>query len=427
MGDQEEDEEEYEDQMDPSIVELINEIVNKKYSDEELQHLRQVAFQRREDFENLINTIDLQIDSQSNGQIKTYEDTVEKTQQRKKEQLEDQIEENIEEQADQEEIDIQKLYEEVRKTLVAQDDPLLDVITEIDRKLQDKVFRKKGLMITGATGVGKTKMIETIAKILNRPYIKINATGLTVPAYKGTDIEEEIYRLYISCNKDIEKVKQAIVFIDEIDKKGSDKKSDVSGKGVLNVLLPFIEGAKYQAADSTAKPTEVVEVDTTDMIKIIGGAFTDVYKNLTEKNSIGFGEGVEASIRKREATIDDFIDKAQMPDEFMGRFAIIKLNDLDVEAIKQIVLQSEDSSLKKQQELFGKFGVTLIPSDEFVTSLAQRAAERKTGVRGLDTVVDESTRVAYRDVRTHKGEYETITLTKETIDNPKVYQKTKRQ
>ena len=103
-------------------------------------------------------------------------------------------------------------------------------------------------------------MMKLIAKHLDRPLYKIDATKLTIPGYVGTDIEEELWKLFVECGGDLEKAERAIIFIDEIDKKGSDKKDDVSGKGVLNVLLPFIEGSEYDAVDSMKHPTKKVRM-----------------------------------------------------------------------------------------------------------------------------------------------------------------------
>ena len=150
---------------------------------------------------------------------------------------------------------------------------------------------------------------------------------------------------------------KAIVYFDEIDKKGSEKKSDVNGQGVLNVLLPFIEGSIYDAASDTKHSTNRVKIDTSNMTVILGGAFTDVYKNLLEKNSIGFNCENYDKPTYRKATTKDFVEKSGMTDEFMGRVTVIKLNDLDVDDIKRVMLESNESAIKIQEEIFKKLGV----------------------------------------------------------------------
>ena len=140
-------------------------------------------------------------------------------------------------------INLEELYKNVTKTLIAQDEPTRRVITEIARKEQYPSSKKRALLITGPTGSGKTKMMELISKYLDRPFYKVDSTQLTIPGYVGKDLEEVLWDLYVKCGRDADRAEHAIIFFDEIDKKGSSRKDDVSGKGVLNVLLPFIEGS----------------------------------------------------------------------------------------------------------------------------------------------------------------------------------------
>ena len=266
-------------------------------------------------------------------------------------------------------------------------------------------------------------MMELIAKYLDRPFLKVDSTQLTVPGYVGKDIEEVLWDLYIKCGRDKEKAEHAIVFFDEIDKKGSSKKDDISGKGVLNLLLPFFDGATYDACESVKQQKEVVKINTRDMLIILGGAFEDVYSDLKAKGSIGFTSTPVSPNATRSATTQDFVDKAKMPSEFMGRVAIVKLNELTLEDIKRILLESDESAIKIQEKLFKELGVKLTPSDEYLDAIAKQAKDRKTGARGLNTVVDESTWEAYGDAYTHLGEYEEIILGKETVEDPRQYQK----
>ena len=272
-------------------------------------------------------------------------------------------------------------------------------------------------------------MMKLIAKHLDRPFFKIDATQLTIPGYVGTDIEEELWRLFVECGGDLDKAEHAIVFIDEIDKKGSEKKDDVSGKGVLNILLPFIEGTEYNAVDSMKAPTKKIRMKTNDMIVILGGAYTDVYKNLIEKNGLGFGADVRSEKEKkpRHATPTDFIQKSQMTDEFMSRVAIVHLNDLSVDDLIRVITDSDESSLHIQQKLFEDLGVKLTAGNDFMRKIAQNAFDRKTGARGLNTVVEEATWEAYYDAYMNGDDYEEIILTADTVDNPKQYTKVRKQ
>ncbi len=320
------------------------------------------------------------------------------------------------------EIDLKEILKKIRSTLIAQDEPSAKVVTEIIRKIKSPALRNRGILITGSTGVGKTKLMSLVAKYLDRPFYKIDATKLTVPGYTGTDIEEELWNLYLKCDRNLDKVENAIIFIDEIDKKGSFSKTDVSGKGVLNVLLPFIEGGVYNACPNMAGGFSQtrIPISTDNMIVVFGGAFTDVYGDKFKPKEIGFGKD---PVKVQEVKLSDFIEKAGMPDEFMGRIRIIKMNDLDVQAIKRILNESDESILNIQKRLFEEEGVILNVTDEYRDEVATLAYELKTGARGLNNVVEESTSLAYQDVLENEDKYSEIILTGETVRNPKNYGK----
>ena len=241
--------------------------------------------------------------------------------------------------------------------------------------------------------------------------------------YVGDDIEEKLWELYISCDRDINRTENAIVFFDEIDKKGSRRKDDIAGTAVLNSLLPFIEGSSYYATPDVKTKKEVVKINTKNMIVILGGAFEDVYKNLKNKTEVGFGRNIDSNKKDRKAKVEDFINNAMMTGELMGRVSIIKLNDLEINDLKRILNESDESAIKIQEKLFEELGVKLTVGSDYIEEIATQAYERKTGVRGINNVVDESTWEAYADVYSNVGQYKGIVLSKETVDNPKQYKK----
>ena len=389
------------------LTKIFLEIIDGIYSLEELKELREGIKNQQEEIEQMLESLDIQIEASEKGEssIKLKESPEETSKKPK----------NY--------IDLVDLYDNIRKTLIAQDEPTKRVLVEIARKEQYKESKRRGLLVTGQTGSGKTKMMQLIAKYLNRPFFKIDATQLTMPGYVGKDIEEVLWDLYVTCEKNKDLAEHAIVFFDEIDKKGSTNKDDISGKGVLNVLLPFIEGSTYDACQDTKLKGEIVKLDTSNMIVILGGAFQDVYKNLKQKNDIGFGGNIEKGQKNKEATIEDFVKKAKMPEEFMGRVSVIKLNDLDVQAIKRIMLESDESAIRIQKRLFEELGVKLTIGDDYIEAIASQAEQRQTGARGINNIVDDTTWVAYGDIYTHLGEYSEIILGKETVEDPKQYKK----
>ena len=404
-------EDEYDDNSDEDdeIYNITKEIINGTYSLDELKELKSLFSEKRDDIDGLLESLDLQIESMNPSEkeknikdVKTKNTTTSSLKR----------------------YNMIEMYDKIRRTLIAQDEPLKRVITEIIRKEENSNGRKRGLLITGATGVGKTKMMSLIAENMDKVFFKIDSTQLTIPGYVGRSIEEYLWDLYIKCGKDMKKVENAIIFFDEIDKKGSSRKEDISGRGVLNTLLPFIEGEEYNACDDVRTKDRNVKINTGNMTVIFGGAFTDVYRNLSRNDCvIGFGKDVDQNKKERPASVDDFIEKAKIPDEFMGRVSIIKLNDLDIDAIKRILLESDESAIKIQQDLFKKLGVKLTVGDDYIDEVAKRAFERRTGARGLNSVVDETTWVAYADAYSNIGNCSEIILGKDTVDNPKVYKK----
>ena len=315
-------------------------------------------------------------------------------------------------------IDIDKVFNEVTKTIIAQDEPVLRLITEIARKELDPRLKADAILLTGPTGVGKTASMRAIAKTIGRPFYKINATGLTVPGYTGTDIEEEMWQLIELCGGNVKKAENSIIYIDEIDKKGSKENSDVSGRGVLNVLLPFIEGAKYEAAEDTRTSTKRVMIDTTNMIVILSGAFTDVYKHLIVKN-MGFDKDPTPIYRKAEPS--DFVKYGDMTDEFMGRVQVIKLNDLNVDKLKEILIKGDESALKVQKEVFRKLGTSIRFTEGYIDKVAELADKKKTGARGLKGIVYETTWMAFLLAKRYPYENHEMVMIAKTVEDPSCF------
>ena len=389
-----------------AIEEIILKVINGDYDIEELKAIKTRLTLEYENLESLLDTLDIQIEE--------IEDDIEPPKKITNKEPKVKIEEPVESK-----IDIDDLFNKVTKTLIAQDYAAKRVIAEIARKELDIRKKKEGILLTGKTGVGKTELMRLIAKYLDRPFYKVDSTQLTMPGYVGRDIEEVLWDLYVKCGKDIKKTEEAIIFFDEIDKKGSKKKSDVSGQAVLNVLLPFIEGATYDACVDLKIPCERVKIDTSNMIVILGGAYTDVYKTDNNHKTVGFSSSKEKEIYK--PTTKDFIEKGLMTDEFMSRITVINLKDLSVEDIKRIMLESDESAIKIQQEIFNKLGVKLTFTDGYTNAVAKNAYDKKTGARGLNAIVDESTWKAFEEVYSHENIYEEVILNEETTKDPNKY------
>lgn len=394
--------------MNPDIASLIMELKDDIYTSEELKKIQRNLEAIKSDIEHTQEIIT----------EKMFPGLAAKTTalSNKKEQTKTEL-------AGEMLLSIDAIFSKVTKTLIAQDKPARRVIAEIIRKELDPRKKKEAILLTGSTGVGKTELMRLIAKYIDKPFLKVDSTQLTIPGYTGTDIEEVLWGLYESCGKDKEKAESAIVYFDEIDKKGSDKKDDVSGQGVLNLLLSFITGTEYMATASTKRPSESVKIDTTNMTVILSGAFTDVYEKYNTKIS-GFAS--DNSKEKESPTKQDFVDKGMMTGEFMGRTLIVKMNDLDVNALKRLMLESDESAILIQQQIFSKLNVKLTYTDGYIDALAQDAYEKKTGARGLNTEVDNSTWCCFDEVYSNPGVYEEAILTEKTVENPEEYKLVKR-
>ena len=317
--------------------------------------------------------------------------------------------------------DIDDVYHKIKETIVCQDVPLRHLLIELSKKEMDARTKKRGILLIGQTGVGKTEIMELIAKYLDRPFLAIDTTQLTSEGYVGGDIERELWRLYMSCGKNIDRAEQAILYFDEIDKKGSENNSDVSGKAVLNEILPLIGGSTYTAAPSNKVGSPSVELNTHNMIICLGGSFEQVFEQLNVSPA-----GFERQESKKRVILEkkDLKKLGLMPKELLGRVSLIQLNFLQAPELKRVLYESKDSELKVQESIFKQLGVRIHFTSEFVDIVSERAEKLAEGVRGTQTIVDELTNDAYDYVLTsHWGEVEEITFTKETTEDTTQYQK----
>ena len=314
-------------------------------------------------------------------------------------------------------INIDELVGLVTKTVVHQDDAVRRLVLEIERNLESD-GEKDGILITGSTGVGKTMTINLIAKYLDRPVKIIDSTQLTVPGYVGKSVEDYLYELLCDCNGDVERAEQAIIFFDEIDKKGSEKKSDMSGQGVLNVLLKFLDGTEYNVTSNRQISGQVQKISTKNMLVLAGGSFADVYKNSGPKQ-IGF---LDEEKKEYVPSATDFVEKGMMTKDFIGRFPIIiHYNDLDTKALVDVLVNSEASPLKRERDVFSKAGVKLTVTEDYMEAVARAAINMETGARGLKGIVKNTTWPSYDKVKSESGVYREVVLDEKTVSDNKVY------
>ena len=317
------------------------------------------------------------------------------------------------------EFDVKEVYDYVKESVIGQDKAIKKAIITIDKNIRIENYRNKtNLLVIGPSGCGKTEIFRTIAEKVNLPITIEDSEQYSVAGYQGASVSEMLIKLYNIAGNNLALAEKGILVIDEIDKKVKTSDDDVSGKRFLNSLLSLMEGTNFRINVGSDVREHYVNFNTNNLTVVLLGAFTDIVKNET---SIGFNSNVIKDEKEfSKITIED-LKKYGLLVDLLRRVNLINVEKLTVEDIVKIIKYSKNNCLNEFKNLAKDKNVKLNVSDAAIKEIAEVAHKKGIGASGIKNTLNEILDDALFEVSTNKGVYESINITKKSLDQVPPY------
>ncbi len=320
-------------------------------------------------------------------------------------------------------IDVKKIYEECKRYIIGQDEHIAPLLCAVNDNLNAKIPEERvNMLVCGSTGVGKTATFEMISKMAGVPMVTEDATQFTIAGYVGRDVGDIFEDLLVKAGNDLELAQRGIIFIDEIDKKVGGKDEKVSGLGVLQAFLKMLEGKDYTYETGKGLHSVLKTFNTLNTTIVFGGSFAGLEDMVKRNKKVINGFGGEKEEKKtRELYSLENLCEFGIPSEFVGRLTLLeRFNELDTDLLKRILIEAKINPMTILKSKMSNYKTKVLYDEDFINAVAREAYNRKTGARGLYSVVEESTKLAKMEVQCTEGAKELI-LTPECIEDSRAY------
>lgn len=316
-------------------------------------------------------------------------------------------------------LNIKKLYYALKENIIGQDEAIKQIIPTLDRNFNIKNYRNKtNILLIGPSGSGKTEIFRTIEEVLNIPITIEDSEQYSAVGYQGANISDMLVKLYFKANCDINKAEHGILVIDEIDKKVSNDKDDVSGTRILSSLLSLMEGTNFRINIGSEDDPEYIDFNTNYLTVVLVGAFSDIFD---KSSSIGFNNNIEKDKKDYQQINKKKLNEYGLSDENLRRVSIYRLNELSIENLYEILNNSKNSALTEYINYSKSKNVTLNITKSAKYIIAKRAYDKKIGASGIKDTLNEILNDAFFEISMEPDLYKGIKITAQSLNSVPPY------